>query len=211
MANGLQVKLLNGVGSILQNKNVSIWTNPKQNASNTGIWKYLPITDISTTITNLRKNSQSEILTGTGRNPAVNTAVNALLPSIQAAILDAKINESSKVPEHPLEDGSVIADNYVINPVEITIRLACSSYTLVKIEKEIDDLFRNKDFVSIRTKGGIYNDMVLQNKPRELTSENVDRVVFDLHFKQILTMYKSQVTQMTKENIAKADDANTVN
>lgn len=130
-------------------------------------------------------NETSEVLTG---NMIFSTA-----------ILDCNVVEDSNLMEHPVESGFKIVDNKVFNPVEITIRLALPSYSYQSIYKELRELYEKSTTLRIKTRGHCYRNMVLQGIPHNETAENFDRLVFDLHFKEVMIVEPKYIKLPAKQ------------
>lgn len=122
-------------------------------------------------------------------------------------ILSANVIEDSRLCEHPVESGVKITDHKVINPAEVTIRFVCPVMGEGALLDEINDLFYKSTRLRIKTKKGFYTNMVLQGLPHEEKAENVDRLVFDLHFKQVLIVTPKFVSITNAKN---AQDGDTV-
>lgn len=101
------------------------------------------------------------------------------------AIMSCNVIEDSELMEHPVESGFKITDNKVFNPVEIDIRLTLPTYAYQDVYKELRELYEKSPKLRIKTRGRFYNNMVLQGIPHEEKPENYDRIVFDLHFKEV--------------------------
>lgn len=103
-----------------------------------------------------------------------------------ASIMGCTVTEDSELMEHPVESGFKVTDNKVFNPVEIDIRLSLPNYVFVQVLKELRQLYEQSTRLRIKTKGKYYTNMVLQGIPHEEKPENFDRIVFDLHFKEVI-------------------------
>lgn len=84
--------------------------------------------------------------------------------------LSATIFETADLMEHPIENGAVISDHLVVNPIEIAIPLVCigdANYrTLFPLMRTY---FRSGLKVTVMTKAGAYFDMVIIDLPHEET------------------------------------------
>lgn len=103
-----------------------------------------------------------------------------------SSIMGCTVTEDSELMEHPVESGFKVTDNKVFNPVEIDIRLSLPNYVFVQVLKELRQLYEQSTRLRIKTKGKYYTNMVLQGIPHEEKPENFDRIVFDLHFKEVI-------------------------
>lgn len=103
-----------------------------------------------------------------------------------AVIMDATVQQKSDMPEHPIESGAKIIDHKIILPVEIDIKLVMPAYLYASVYRELKQLYDESTLLRIKTKMSYYNNMVLQDMPHEENAATVDRVVFNLHFKQVM-------------------------
>lgn len=124
-----------------------------------------------------------------------------------AAIMSCTVTEDSNLMEHPVESGFKVVDNKVFNPVEIDIRLSLPSYAYMEVYKELRQLYEESTKLRIKTKGKYYTKMVLQGIPHEEKPENFDRIVFDLHFKEVIEVEPKYITLPAKtlKNIENTD------
>ncbi len=119
-------------------------------------------------------------------------------------IMSADIVEQSKLTEHPLEDGKVVADNKVKMPTEITVRITLQS---TDYKDKLNMLKKYKDdnqMLYVETKFGGYMNMQIVSMPCNLNATNVSRLTFDVRLREVL------VLQDTTKQTANENDANTI-
>lgn len=104
---------------------------------------------------------------------------------LSSSIMSCNVIDDSKMCEHPIESGATIVDHKFFNPVEIDIRLSLPNYIYESVYKELRQIYEESPKLTIKTKSGWYENMVLQGLPHEEKPENFDRIVFDLHFKEV--------------------------
>lgn len=114
----------------------------------------------------------TEILTG-----------NAVFSS---SIMSCSVTDDSQLMEHPLESGSTITDHKIFNPVEIDIQLSLPNYIYNDVYRELQRIYKTSPKLRIKTKAQWYPNQVLQALPHEENPENFDRLVFNLHFKEVI-------------------------
>lgn len=124
---------------------------------------------------------------------------------LNSVIMYAEVKESSKICEHPLEDGSVIADHQVQMPVEIRLQIVMPYYFYDSIITELRTLKEQGTLVSVHTKGGIYTDMVFVDIPHKEDVSNVDRLSFDCTLKQAILVKGEESTLSEKDVIQKSN------
>lgn len=108
------------------------------------------------------------------------------MPPYSTSILSCSVIDDSKLCEHPVESGSIIVDHKIFNPIEIDIKLSIPSVEFYDIYSELEKIYKNSDKLRIKCKNTYYSNMVLQAIPHEENPEMYDRIVFDLHFKEIV-------------------------
>lgn len=119
-------------------------------------------------------------------------------------IMSADIVEQSKLTEHPLEDGKIVADNKVKMPTEITVRITLQS---TDYKDKLNMLKKYKDdnqMLYVETKFGGYMNMQIVSMPCNLNATNVSRLTFDVRLREVL------VLQDTTKQTANENDANTI-
>lgn len=99
--------------------------------------------------------------------------------------LRAQLREIARAMEHPLETGQIITDYRIILPIEITIPVIISQQNYDDTYQEIRTAFVNSTIVVVRTRTGIYNNMVITEIPHEEDAEKYDAITMYLKFKQV--------------------------
>jgi hypothetical protein len=114
--------------------------------------------------------------------------------------LKAFIRETSKIMEHPLETGVMLADHHIINPVEIEIPVVIAntggglinsliggaSIPYATVYAAIRQAFIDAVPFSIKTNVGVYSDMVIWEMPHEEDPERFDVITINLKFRQAI-------------------------
>jgi hypothetical protein len=150
---------------------------------------------------------------GTGVSSSVLNSILGL-PNSQASIgqlftsarpMKATIRETSKVMEHPVETGVVLADHHIINPVEIDLSLLVTSSTpgllggllgplvggtlasnYATTYSQIRQAFVNATPLAVKTRVGVYSNMIIADMPHEEDPDMFDVIVIGLHLKQVI-------------------------
>jgi hypothetical protein len=130
--------------------------------------------------------------------------------------IKATVRETSKVMEHPVETGAMIADHHIINPTEIELSLIISSDAYATAYQQIYDAFVNATNLSVQTRTDVYDNMVVMNVPHEEAPEMYDAIAVALHLREVLFVVPASVaasstssaTPAAPANYAPADPAN---
>lgn len=118
---------------------------------------------------------------------------------LASSIMSCNVTDDAKLCEHPVESGATITDHKIFNPVEIDIRLSLPNYIYRTVYKELRQIYEESPKLRIKTKTGWYSNMVLQGLPHEEKPENYDRIIFDLHFKEVVEIEPKYVKLPTKK------------
>ena len=105
---------------------------------------------------------------------------------VNARPMKATIRETSKVMEHPVETGVVLSDHHIINPVEIDIPLIVNSTFYAATYSQIRQAFINATPLSVKTRVGVYSNMIIADMPHEEDAEMFDAITIGLHLKQVI-------------------------
>ena len=111
--------------------------------------------------------------------------------------MKASVREEAKLMEHPVEDGTVITDHMVVQPVEIEISMTLRPETFQDTYNEIRDLFLQGKILTVRTKAGSYPNQLIQALPHEEAPEVFDTITLSLKLKEI-TVVQAQFEAVYK-------------
>lgn len=108
------------------------------------------------------------------------------LIGVTPAIIDAEVTETCRLAEHPLENGRVRADNKIIMPTEIVVKIALPAEQYEDIWNHIKELKDKNTMIWVQTKNEIYKNMQIIAMPFSLNVNNVSRITFSLRLKEVL-------------------------
>lgn len=100
--------------------------------------------------------------------------------------LRANVKETSKVMEHPAENGVLISDHHIINQVEIELALMIASPFYGSTYQQIRSAFLEGTLLTVQTRTGVYTNMVVADLPHEESADVYDAVTMGLHLKQVI-------------------------
>lgn len=104
----------------------------------------------------------------------------------KARPLRATIRESSKVMEHPVENGSVISDHRIVLPIEIELALTLTTRDYEDTYYSIKQYYLDSSLLNIQTRSDLYRSMVIESMPHEENPEQYDTITIILTLKQVL-------------------------
>ena len=124
-------------------------------------------------------------------------------------IMSAEIVENSKLAEHPLEDGTVSADNKVLLPTEINIQITLQATDYKDIIAKIKDYKNNNIMIYVETKFGVYRNMQIVSIPTTLNADNISRITFSIKLREILVA--ENLVEMSADTVADVSNATSQN
>lgn len=133
-------------------------------------------------------NNSSGILSSTILNSILGTTAAPSFGQMfsNARPMKAFVRETSRVMEHPVETGVVLSDHHIINQVEIELPLIVSSQFYTATYGEIRQAFNGATPLSVKTRTGVYSDMIIADMPHEEDPEMYDAITILLHLKQVI-------------------------
>jgi len=124
--------------------------------------------------------------------------------------LDGSVTDDKKLMEHPKEDGTMIVDHVIDDPIQITLQCLLADDDSTGLN-ELHNLYKNCTQVIIKIKNELHDNLVMASKPMKANSDHFNYTVYDLTFKEIQvaqTVYvKMSVPQVKRK--ANASKINT--
>lgn len=99
--------------------------------------------------------------------------------------LTASIFEVADVMEHPIEDGSKIADHVVFQPVEIDLPLLVVG-DVSSVFAQVRQVFRDRTMLTVQTRAASYDNMLIFEMPHDETAEMLDGVAIAVRLRQAI-------------------------
>lgn len=103
----------------------------------------------------------------------------------QARPMKARVRESSRVMQHPLENGKQISDFRIILQNQVEIPLIIPSPFYSSTYQQIKSLFLNATLLSVQTKTGVYPNMIIADMPHEEDPAMYDSITLGLHLTEV--------------------------
>jgi len=125
----------------------------------------------------------------------------------------AEVKETSMVMSHPVETGTILSDNHIINPIEIHMIMFVPSQAYNLIYGQLKQAFVAATKFTIQTRTGVYPNMIISDMPHREDSEMYDAIFIAIRFKEVLYVVPTSVSPATQPaNFSPADpvDSNTV-
>lgn len=149
--------------------------------------------------------AKQEILTGSKGIIGTVREITTLLGT-NTMIMDAEVQQESKLTEQPLETGAVTSDYKIKMPTIVTVTVVLPAQDYQDILAELQQYKDDAQMIYIETKYGNFKNMQIVGIPCRMTVENISRITFSIRFKEVLRASKELV------GIAQAyEDQNMVN
>lgn len=104
----------------------------------------------------------------------------------EARPVGARISETSRVMEHPVESGTMIADHRIIDPRTIEMLMIVNAADYSGAFQQIRSAWLNATLLTVQTKAAVYQNMIIQNLPREEDPEKFDVTTVALQMKEVI-------------------------
>lgn len=83
--------------------------------------------------------------------------------------------------QHPVETGASVVDHRVIQPVEIKISIILPSGVYRDVYQQIRQIWLRGDLLSVQTRVGTYQSMMIAGMPHEETADINDAIPMELN------------------------------
>jgi hypothetical protein len=99
--------------------------------------------------------------------------------------VSAKVKETAKLADHPVESGSIITDNRVILPIEIDLAMVLTPATYVDTYNEIKNTFNSNDTVYVQTNTGLYMNFLIKEMPHDESADHFDTITMVVKLREV--------------------------
>jgi len=124
--------------------------------------------------------------------------------------IKANVTVASKVMEHPVEDGSTIADHRVILPVEIELTMILGTVGEYRdTYNQIRSLFLQTETLVVQTRTGTYPNMIIEKMPHDETADVFDAIPLVVKLREVV-LVTAQFQALPPKAVAKKRNASTV-
>lgn len=126
-------------------------------------------------------------------------------------LIDADAQDNAQTMDHPIESGAVVTDHIIFNPNEVTLRcwMPTLPFYFDRALREMKNLYKQSRRVKIKIRSEVFNNMILVAKPVKVGADNLDHIVYEMKFKQILQAV-SQYVPLPVAKVKYPQDASTV-
>lgn len=127
----------------------------------------------------------------------------------EAAPIKATISPTSKLMEHPVENGTVIMDHSVRLPTEITFQMLLVGDNVRDLYKSLVTMYDKKELLTIQTRADVYPRMVIESMPHDESAENMAVIPVVLKLKEVIVA-ETQFQALPPKQVASPRNASTV-
>lgn len=99
--------------------------------------------------------------------------------------LKGSISEPSKLMEHPLETGAVVADHRIILPVETVVAMVLEPDNYRQTYQRIRQAYQAGTQYTVQMRAGGYKNMVIADMPHEETADVFDTIALTIKFREV--------------------------
>jgi hypothetical protein len=126
----------------------------------------------------------------------------------QARPIKLTATHPSKIMEHVIEDGSVIADHHVFDPKEIELGLFIGAGLQRDIFAQIERAMMQSDILTVQGKTSVYDDMVITDLGYDETADMYDAAILIVKMRQVVFV-EPQYGELPPRKVAEPNNADT--
>jgi hypothetical protein len=126
-----------------------------------------------------------------------------------AESMKANVSPTSRLMDHPLEDGSPVTDYRIIEPITIELGLLFSALNLDSTYGDISDAFADGTFLTVRTNADTFDNMVIQGMPHDETPDMFGMIAMSIRLREV-NLITVQYQALPANQVANPTDQSTV-
>ncbi len=123
-----------------------------------------------------------------------------------------KINvlPTSKLMDHPIEDGATRTDFRIFNPTEIELSVICTSRQYKSVYQQIKSAYLSGDVFFVTSKADTYSNMMIQAMPHDEIPDMFDVISVAIKMRQVI-LVATQYQPLPAAQVQDPNDQSTVN
>lgn len=102
-----------------------------------------------------------------------------------ARAIKAVVKENSKLMEHPVENGTVITDHRIIEPVEIELSMILTPASYQDTYAQVRQYYLDAAMLVVQTRSGVYANMMIQSMPHEEDTNLFNTITLAITLKEV--------------------------
>lgn len=128
----------------------------------------------------------------------------------EAHEMKANITRSSRIMDHPKENGDPVSDYKIILPNEIDLAILIDSSDLANTYRLMVDAFKSSQFLTIQTNADTFENMVISGMPHDEAPDMWGMLVMSCRLREV-QLVTVQFQALTANDVAEPTDQSTVN
>ena len=125
-----------------------------------------------------------------------------------ATLLKVSTAPSNTYAQHVIEDGTVVADNKIVNQVRMSLTMILDSNDYQSVYKEIQSASNDTTILSIQTRVDTQHNMYIESYPSEESSSMFDTISVTLNLVEQITGIVT-TTKLAAKDVANTADVDT--
>ena len=125
-----------------------------------------------------------------------------------ARAMKVNLMPSSKLMDHPIEDGSLQTDFRILNPLELELSVICTGKNWKTVYNQINTGYLNGELYTITTKSGVYPHMMMQAIPHDETPDMFDVLAVSIKFREVV-LAVTNYTALPANQVKNTNDQST--
>lgn len=122
------------------------------------------------------------------------------------------VRPEASLPQHPLESGAPFGDHIIFKPKEVELSVLIRTTTdLQDTYATITQYYNNATKLNIKTKAGIFSNMIINSYPHEENAEFYDSLTLVLKLQEVLVVNSSSMIAPRDPNRVPTVDKGIVN
>ena len=126
-----------------------------------------------------------------------------------ARAMKINVSPTSKLMDHPIEDGSTRTDFRIINPIEIELSLICTGKDYKSVYQQIKTAWLSGDLFTVNSKADTYVRMMIASIPHDEISEMFDVISISIKMREVIIV-ETQYQPMPVKKVKHKHDQSTV-
>ena len=103
-----------------------------------------------------------------------------------ARAVKVNVSPTSKLMDHPVEDGATTTDYRIINPLEIELALICTGKDYKSVYQQIKTAWLSGDLFTIQTKADTYVRMMISSIPHDEIPDMFDVIAVAVKMREVI-------------------------
>ncbi len=126
----------------------------------------------------------------------------------QARPLKASIVRGTRIFTHPLEDGAMVSDHKVFDPVSIELSLVIVADDYKAVYQQIKTAYMSNSLLRVQTRADVFERMTIESMPHEEDADMFDAIPVALKMKEV-QLVRAQFQALPPRAVSKAGDQST--